>query len=311
MGTRHLLGLQGVDAGQIRAWVRLSESMRAGARPTLQGKTIANLFFEDSTRTRTSFAIAAGNLGARVVDLTGSGSSVSKGESLIDTARTVEAMGVAALVVRARQSGAAELISRHVRVAVINAGDGRHEHPTQGLLDIATLARASGRGESLDFSGFTLAIVGDVVSSRVARSAIAGFVALGARVVCVGPTAMAPRALGSLGAEVSHDLDAVLGEADGVMMLRIQFERHGEGTRPEDKKTPIVSSIRDYREMYGLTRERAGRLKPGAWVLHPGPMNRGIEIDDEVADSPRSLIVRQVESGVFVRMGVLDWAVNG
>lgn len=305
--------MQGVDAGQIRAWVRLSESMRTAPRPALDGRTIANLFFEDSTRTRTSFAIAAGNLGARVVDLAGVGSSVSKGESLIDTARTVEAMGVAALVVRARQSGAAELISRHVRVPVINAGDGRHEHPTQGLLDIATLARASGRMPSLDFAGFTLAIVGDVMSSRVARSAIAGFTALGARIICVGPPAMAPRSLESLGVEVSRELDGVLGEADGVMMLRIQFERHGEGTpvKPEDKKTPVIASIREYREMYGLTRERAALLRPKAWVMHPGPMNRGVEIDDEVADSPRSLIVRQVESGVFVRMGVLDWAVNG
>lgn len=305
---RHLLGLDGLTAGEVRALLRAAAAYVPVATSTqtdtqeLAGRTVATLFFEDSTRTRTSFTLAARRLGAGVVDLSSGASSVNKGESLLDTARTVEAMGVSGIVVRAKQAGAAELIARGVSCAVVNAGDGKHEHPTQGLLDLLTLAEAHGRQDALDLSGLTLVIVGDVVSSRVARSAIAGARLLGARVVCVGPPALAPASLAALGCEVSGDLDPVLPIADAVMMLRVQFERH-EGS--ESLRSPSVPSPREFRTLFGLTRERADRLKPAAVVMHPGPMNRGLEIDGEVADGPRSVIRTQVSRGVAVRMAAL------
>ncbi len=278
-------------------------SLEAASR-VLRGRTVVNLFFEDSTRTRVSFGLAARRLGAQVIDLTLAGSSLSKGETLIDTAKNIEAMGASAFVVRAGASGSPAMLSRAIERAVINAGDGSHEHPTQALLDIFTLAAALGRRGSYDLSGLTVAIVGDVVSSRVARSNAAAMTALGAQVVLVGPPALAPASLAhgvgaaSAGAlRVEHDLDAVLGEADAVMMLRMQFERH---------KSPAIASAREYRLGYGLTVERASRLRQGAVVMHPGPMNRGFEIDSEVADGPRSLVMRQAAAGVAVRMSVLD-----
>lgn len=283
----------------------------------LEGKTVATLFFEDSTRTKTSFTLAAQRMSAGVIDLPMASSSVNKGETLIDTARTVEAMGVSAMVVRVRQSGGAALIAGAVECPVFNAGDGKHEHPTQGLLDAYTIAEAHGRLEGFDLSGLTVAIVGDLVSSRVARSGIAAMAALGARVVCVGPPGMAPGSLASLGCTVTHDLDAVVGSADVVMMLRIQFERQ-EGAKQGDKQEGIettrhqgieakkvIVSVHEYREMYGMTVERAARMKKGAVVMHPGPMNRGIEIDGEVADGERSAVLRQVANGVAVRMAAL------
>lgn len=318
-GGRGLLGLGGLSREEIRALLeRAGELGRAGQRgeQPLRGRVVANLFFEDSTRTKTSFAIAGRRLGAEVVDLSSGSSSVNKGETLIDTARTVEAMGVGAIVVRARQSGAAAIIQAGVGVPVINAGDGRHEHPTQGLLDLYTIAGAHGR-EDFDLSGLTVAIVGDVANSRVARSDIAGLGALGARTICVGPPALAPKGLESLGAKVSHDLDAVLPKADVVVMLRIQFERHGApggggegGEKSGEKKSAAIASIREYRAFYALTGERAARLKKGAVVMHPGPMNRGIEIDADVADGPRAVITRQVAHGVLVRMAALERALG-
>jgi aspartate carbamoyltransferase catalytic subunit len=307
-----LLGLQGMSAEHLRGWLNATKEI--AARPpmtrTLEGRVIANLFFEDSTRTRTAFTVAAKHLGAEVVDLLWVTSSVSKGETLSDTARNIEAMGVSAIVVRARQSGAAAMIAQAVRCPVINAGDGRHEHPTQGLLDIYTIAEAFGRLEGFDMRGLKVVIVGDVVSSRVARSDTAGLTTLGAEVVCVGPPGMAPAAMASLGCHVSNDLDSVVGTADAVVMLRIQFERYGNdkpaGT--EAKPSPIAS-LRDFRESYGLTVERAARMKKGAIVMHPGPINRGIELDAEVADGPRSLVLRQVTNGVAVRMAALERAV--
>lgn len=339
---RHLLGLSGMTADEIRAWVRaavgfapaggvLRDLKSAGGVPFTsetsaahreagRPPTVATMFFEDSTRTRSSFTVAAQRLGCQVVDLSGSTSSVNKGESLIDTARTIEAMGVDAIVVRARQSGAAALVARHVACSVINAGDGRHEHPTQGLLDVAAFAEAHGRLDTLDFRGMKLVIVGDVANSRVARSAIAAFTTLGASVECIGPPSLAPGGLGSLGCTVSREFDAALATADGVMMLRIQFERMGEGggaagagkpgvsstANPDAPKNSAITSVREFRDGYALTHERAARLKTSAVVMHPGPMNRGLEIDPEVADGPRSLIVRQVSWGVAVRMAVLD-----
>jgi len=258
------------------------------------GRTVALAFFEASTRTRVSFCMAAQRLGARVLDAGGAASSVSKGETLTDTALTLEATGVSALVVRCPESGGPKLVAEAVSVPVVNAGDGRHEHPTQGLLDAFTVAEAHGRLEDFDLSGLRIALVGDLAGSRVARSDTAAFRALGAEVVLVGPPTLCPRSLEALGAEVSHDFDEVLGEVDVALMLRVQFER---GT--------VIGTVRDYRGGFALTEERADRMKPGAIVMHPGPMNRGLEIDTAVADGPRSRVLRQVANGVRVRTAVL------
>lgn len=296
---RHLLGLDGLSANDLVDLLDAAEQylpvVRGESRlePPLAGRIIGNLFFEDSTRTRCSFTVAAQRLGALHVDLTASGSSVSKGESLIDTSRTIEAMGTSALVVRASQSGTPAMVARAVSIPVINAGDGRHEHPTQGLLDLLTIRQRLG-----GFEGRRVAIVGDIAASRVARSAMHGLTTLGASVDLIGPPAMVPRSFESVvggpgRVAVGDDLDAVLGEIDAVMMLRVQFERGSDVGL-------------DYRERYALTVDRTARLRPGAFVMHPGPMNRGLEIDAEVADDPeRSVIRQQVTNGVAVRMAVL------
>lgn len=311
---RSVLGLAGMGAGRLRLLLGRAKALWPAAmgecagEGLLAGKTIATVFFEPSTRTRTSFAIAAQRMGAPVVDLSSGASSLSKGESMRDTVRNIEAMGVHAIVVRAPQAGAAALIHEAVDCSVVNAGDGRHEHPTQGLLDIAALAEALGRDEGFDLSGLRVAIVGDVVSSRVARSAVAGLTTLGAEVVLVGPAHLVPRGLEGLvegGLRVSHDLDTVLPGVDAVMMLRIQFERHGGSG---EKKAGPIASVRAYREQCGLTVERAARMKTGAVVMHPGPINRGVEMDGPVADGlagPRSLVLRQVSWGVAVRAAVM------
>lgn len=323
--TRDLLGLQGMEREHL---VHLLRACRAMARVpgaharALAGKVVANLFFEDSTRTRLSFTVAAQRLGADVVDLSGHTSSVSKGETLIDTATNIEAMGVSALVVRAKQSGAAALIADHVAIPVLNAGDGKHEHPTQGLLDVYTIAEALGRLDTWDFAGLRIAIVGDIVSSRVARSDIAALTTLGAQVVCVGAPNLAPMSLTSLApagqVEVARELDPLLPTLDAIIMLRIQFERssadghagHSAGGAqgvlpPKAMGTNVIASVRDYRDQFALTALRAQRLRRGAIVLHPGPINRGIELDAEVADGPSSVILRQVTNGVTVRMAML------
>jgi aspartate carbamoyltransferase catalytic subunit len=286
-------------------------------RSILAGRSVCNLFFEDSTRTRVSFSLAARHLGAEVIDLTAPGSSVTKGETVIDTASVVEATGGDALVIRVASAGAPEQVARHVGVPVINAGDGTHEHPTQGLLDVYALCRATGRQRDFDLSGFTVVIVGDIVSSRVARSDIAAFSKLGARVVCVGPAPLAPAGLKSLGCEVASDLDGVLAQADAVQMLRVQFERHdaagGEG-KPTDRVPPGMGSVREYRRAFALTEARAARLKPGAVIMHPGPINRGLELDGRVADGlagPRSIVLQQVSAGVLIRMAVLADLLGG
>jgi aspartate carbamoyltransferase catalytic subunit len=312
-----LLGLQGVPGAELRLILDQARELEPVANLTdtrtghLTGKTIATLFFEDSTRTKTSFTLAARRVSADVIDLPIGTSSVNKGETLIDTARTIEAIGVSAMVVRARYNGAAAMIAGAVKCPVFNAGDGKHEHPTQALLDIYTIAEAHGRLADFDLSGLTVAIVGDIASSRVARSGIAGFTALGAKVVCVGPPSMAPASFASLGCQMDHDLDAVLPAADAVVMLRIQFERQ-EGAESKKADAEVkgprvtgISSVHEYREFYGMTVERAARLKKGAIIMHPGPMNRGIEIDGEVADGPRSAVLKQVAHGVAVRMAAL------
>ncbi len=301
--------------------------------PALRGRVVANLFFEDSTRTRLSFTLAAQRLSADVIDLTETGSSVSKGESIADTCRNVEAMGVDGMVIRHRAAGAALVAARAVKCAVVNAGDGKHEHPTQGLLDVYTLVEArtkwhmahgnmahedqkaeAARLEAFDLRGVKVAIVGDIVSSRVARSNIAGLTKLGAEVICVGPPTLAPKSLESLGCRVEHDLESVLPHVDAVNMLRIQFERHGGDDKKDGggpaKGSPAFPSLREYTQSFALTAERAARMKDGAIVMHPGPMNRGIEIAGDVADGPRSLIFRQVTNGLAVRMAALYLCVS-
>lgn len=326
---RALLGLQELDPAEIRTLLRTARSFadvsdRSVKKvPALRGKVVANLFFEDSTRTRLSFTLAGQRLSADVIDLTETGSSVNKGETIADTARNVEAMGVDALVIRHKAAGAAGVAADAVKCAVINAGDGRHEHPTQGLLDAYTLLEAR-EGSSAsgiapgtaewpcDLTGVRVAIVGDIVSSRVARSNIACFAKLGAEVIVVGPPTLVPRSLESLGCRVEQDFDDVLPSVDAVNMLRIQFERHAPGESKGDgtKASPAFPSLREYTQGYGLTRERAARLRPGAVVMHPGPMNRGIEIAGDVADGPRSVIFRQVTNGLSVRMAALFLCVN-
>ena len=262
----------------------------------LAGKVVANIFLEDSTRTRCSFETAVHRLGGQVFTLGASGTSASKGEGLLDTALNVEAMGVSAIVIRTAISGAPAMVARRVKIPVINAGDGRHEHPTQGLLDLVTLRESLGSIE-----GKRIGIVGDVVSSRVAHSDLHGLTELGAQVILIGPPSLVSQ--GQKGivkrselVSIVHDMDSIIGDLDAIMLLRIQSERGSSAG---------VSS--DYRQLFGLTAERAQRLKDGAVVLHPGPVNRGIEIDDAVADEHGGVrILRQVTHGVAARMAVLE-----
>ena len=265
--------------------------------PTLRGRTVVNLFFEDSTRTRTSFELAAKRLSADVVNFSAKGSSVSKGESLKDTALTLEAMGSDAVVVRHPASGAPHRLANWVRGRVLNAGDGTHEHPTQALLDAYTMRQRLGR-----LDGLRVAIVGDVLHSRVARSNVLLLATLGAEVTLVAPPTLLPVGVEVWSAAVSYDLDASLPKADVVMMLRVQRERMGQAYFP---------SAREYSRRYGLDRTRMALLPDRAIVMHPGPMNRGVEIAAEVADSVRSTIVEQVANGVSVRMAVLYLLLGG
>ena len=295
-----LLDLRSQPADRLR---RLLAATRAfdGTESTtsLAGTLVANLFFENSTRTRISFSIAAERLGAEPLELDMESSSRSKGETLDDTARTVAAMGVHAMVVRSREPGGPAIVDRAVDIPVISAGDGRHEHPTQGLLDTYTVAEAHDRLDSFDLTGLRIAILGDLNHSRVARSDVAIFTKLGAEVVAVGPPSLAPTSLSALGCSVSHDLDSVLADVDAVQTLRVQRERGATS-----------GSLREYVAGYQLTPERTDRMKPGAIVMHPGPMNRGVEIHTDVADGTRSRITRQVAVGVLVRMAVLQDALG-
>ena len=297
--ARHLLGLEGMSRDALLGWLAAAAEWRTRlaaprfAADTLRGVAVCNAFFEDSTRTRVSFEVAERRLGAAAVTFAAAGSSLSKGESLLDTARTIAAMGVDLLVVRHGSPGAPALIARHVEVGVINAGDGEHEHPTQGLLDLLTLADAWGGR----FEGRRIAIVGDVAHSRVARSALFGLTALGARVTFAGPPTLMPAGLEALGAEVAGTVEEALAGADAAMALRLQRERMESG---------LVPSVGEYARVWGLDARRAGQLAPGAPVLHPGPMNREVEISSEVADGPRSAVLRQVANGVAVRCAVLE-----
>ncbi len=265
--------------------------------PTLRGRTVVNLFFEDSTRTRISFEAAAKRLSADVINFSAKGSSVAKGESLKDTALTLEAMGADAVVIRHSASGAPYRLAGWVKGSVVNAGDGSHEHPTQALLDAFTMRRRLGR-----LDGLRVAIVGDVLHSRVARSNVLLLSTLGADVTLVGPPTLLPVAVGAWPCSVSYDLDATAGKSDVVMMLRVQQERMNAAYFP---------SVREYSRRYGLDAARMALLPEHAVVMHPGPMNRGVEIAAEVADSARSTIVEQVANGVSVRMAVLYLLLGG
>ncbi len=295
---RHLLGIEGLSAQDIEILLDLAEDAVEVSRQvekkraTLRGRTQINLFFEASTRTQSSFELAGKRLGADVMNMSVATSSVKKGETLIDTAMTLNAMRPDIIVVRHAQAGAVHLLARKVDCAVVNAGDGAHEHPTQALLDALTIRRNKGR-----IAGLTVAICGDILHSRVARSNFLALGALGARLRAVGPSTLLPVGLERMGVELFHDMRAGLEGADIVMMLRLQQERMSGG---------FVPSLKEYFHFFGLDAEKLAYAKPDALVMHPGPMNRGVEIDSAVADGPRSLIREQVEMGVAVRMAVLE-----
>jgi aspartate carbamoyltransferase catalytic subunit len=295
---RHLLEVEDLSAEEILTILDRAESFLAVSQPhhkkrtNLKGKVVVNLFFEPSTRTRTSFGLAARRLSADTIDFTTSGSSVSKGESFIDTAKNIEAMGVDVVVVRHEVPGTPHLLAKHLKCSVVNAGDGAHEHPTQGLLDIFTIRRIKGRLE-----GLTVGLVGDITHSRVARSNIHGLLKLGARVIVCGPPTLVPQSITALGVEVSYQLNDILPRCDVVNLLRIQLERQSSGLFP---------SIHEYALLFGMDSQRLRRAKDDILLLAPGPINRGVEITPEVADGPHSAILEQVTNGLAVRMAVLD-----
>jgi aspartate carbamoyltransferase catalytic subunit len=303
LGIRHLLSAADLDREAAHAVLDTATEMAAMAGrevkklPTLRGRTVVNLFYEDSTRTRISFEAAAKRLSADVINFSAKGSSVSKGESLKDTALTLQAMGADAVIIRHSASGAPHRLAQWVDGAVINAGDGTHEHPTQALLDAYTMRARHGRVE-----GLKVVIVGDVLHSRVARSNVHLLHTLGAHVTLVAPPTLLPVGVEAWPADVSYDLDAALPTADVVMMLRVQRERMGDSYFPSE---------REYARRYGLDAHRARALPSHGIVMHPGPMNRGMEIAPEVADSARSTIVEQVRNGVSTRMAVLYLMLGG
>jgi len=295
---RHLLGIEGLNRIDIETLLDLADEAVEGSRQgekkrnVLRGRTQINLFFEASTRTQSSFELAGKRLGADVMNMSVANSSVKKGETLIDTAATLNAMRPDLIVVRHDQAGAVHLLARKVDCSVINAGDGQHEHPTQALLDALTIRRNKG-----PIDGLTVAICGDILHSRVARSNFLLLTQLGARVRVCGPSTLLPSGVERMGVEVYRDMEAALDGADIVMMLRLQRERMNGA---------FIPSTREYYRFWGLDEEKLARAAPGALVMHPGPMNRGVEISSEVADGAQSLIREQVEMGVAVRMAVLE-----
>jgi aspartate carbamoyltransferase catalytic subunit len=308
----HLLSMEDLDAEGIVEILDTAERLKEIALrpikkvPTLRGRTVCNLFYEDSTRTRISFELAAKRLSADVLTFSAKGSSVSKGESFKDTALTLQAMGVDAVIIRSGASGAAQQLTRFLDAKVLNAGDGWHQHPTQALLDLFTIREHLGR-----IAGLRVSVVGDIVHSRVARSLVQGLVTMGARVTLIAPPTLLPHRADTLGTwggrtrgevSVGHDLDAVLPETDVLYLLRVQQERMNQQFFP---------SAREYARIWGTDRDRLARLPDDAVVLHPGPMNRGMEISAEVADSPRALITQQVTNGIAVRMSCLYLMLGG
>lgn len=294
---KDLTGIEKLSAPEICQYLDLADNfLEVLARPipivpALRGKTILTLFFEASTRTQISFSIAAKRLSADIVNFSQATSSVKKGETLLDTARNIEAMKVDGVVIRHSAPGSALFLGQRLDAFVINAGDGAHEHPTQALLDLLTM-----RQHFKSFDKLRVLIIGDITHSRVARSNIFGLRTMGARVAICAPPTLVPLEIERLGVDVFYDLDEVIGDFDVVMALRIQLER---------QQTGLFPSVREYRAGYGLTAERLRRMKPRGIIMHPGPTNRGVEIDPEVADSPRSAILEQVKNGVALRMAVL------
>mgnify|MGYP000866470763 FL=1 len=295
--SRHLLGLENVPEEDINLILDTAVSFKEVLQrpikkvPTLQGKTIVNLFFESSTRTRVSFELAARRLSADVTSFQASTSSVNKGETLLDTARNIEAMKVDMVVMRHSAVGAPHFLSRMIKSNVINAGDGTHEHPTQALLDMYTIKEKLGR-----INGLKVCIVGDISHSRVAMSNIYGLKTMGAEVYVCGPATLIPRHIEKLGVKVFHNIDEVIPEVDVLNILRIQLERQSVGLFP---------SIREYRTYFGINSERLKRAKKDILIMHPGPINRGVELDADVADGNNSVILDQVENGVAIRMAIL------
>jgi len=300
---KDLIGLDELSAQEIEFLLDTATAFQGVAErslkkvPALRGKTLVNLFVEPSTRTRTSFEIAAMRLSADVVNITAAASSLQKGETLKDTALNLQALHADIIVLRHSSAGSPRFLADRLKASVINAGDGSHEHPTQGLLDIFTMRQKHGRIE-----GLNVAIVGDILFSRVARSNIHGLVKLGARVTLVGPTTLVPAGFEKLGVRVVHRLDDVLAEADVINLLRIQHER---------QRKEYFPGLGEYISLFGLTTARAERLKPGCMIRHPGPINRGVEIDSAVADGARSVILEQVSNGIAVRMAALYLCAGG
>ncbi|MDD5199968.1 MAG: aspartate carbamoyltransferase catalytic subunit [Terrimicrobiaceae bacterium] len=300
---KDLVALDALSAGEITLLLDTAKAFKGvGQRtlkkvPALRGKTLVNFFVEPSTRTRTSFELAAMRLSADVVNIAATASSLQKGETLKDTARNLEALLADIIVLRHSSAGAAQFLAERLQASVINAGDGSHEHPTQGLLDVFTMRERFGRIE-----GLKVAIVGDILFSRVARSNVHALVTLGAEVTLVGPTTLVPHTLESLGARVTHRIDDVLETTDVINLLRIQHER---------QRKEYFPSLGEYTALFGLTKARAARLQPGCLIMHPGPINRGVEIDSDMADGPHSVILEQVTNGLAVRMAVLYLCAGG
>ena len=299
---RHLLDLESLSAAEITCILDTATAFKTATNDcrqkltVLSGRTLANLFFENSTRTRNSFSLAARRLGADTIEFSSSGSSVSKGETVIDTAKNIEAMNIDAVVVRHVTPGAPHLLAQNLACCVINAGDGPHEHPTQGLLDILTIRQRRG-----SLAGLTVALVGDIAHSRTARSNIWGLKKLGAQVIVCGPATLVSKRWEEFGVEVAHNLDSILPRCDVLNLLRIQFER--QYTRP-------FPSVREYALLYAMNRERMKRAKDDILIMAPGPINRGVEITPDVADGPHSVILEQVTNGLAVRMAVLWLTMN-
>jgi len=294
---KDLLGLRELSAEEIHFVLETADAFKqVGTRevkkvPALQGKTLVNLFIEPSTRTRISFELAAKRLSADIVNITAAASSLTKGETLKDTARVLEANHADIIVLRHRSAGAPEFLASRIGASVINAGDGAHEHPTQGLLDLYTIREKKG-----GFAGLQVAIIGDILFSRVARSNIFALLKMGARVTLVGPTTLVPRVFERMGVTVSHRIEEVLPTADVVNLLRIQHER---------QRKEYFPGLGEYIRLFGLTKARGKLLKPDCLIMHPGPINRGVEIDSELADGAQSVILDQVTNGLAVRMAVL------
>ena len=301
--SRHLLGLEYIDRNDIELILATAKSFREVLErpikkvPTLQGKTIVNLFFEPSTRTRISFELAERRLSADSISFSTAGSSVKKGETLLDTARNIEAMKIDMVVIRHQSPGVPNFLANRLSSNIINAGDGAHEHPTQALLDLMTIL-----DNHKSIKNLKVAIIGDISHSRVAISNIHGLTKLGAHIILCGPATLIPREIEKMGVEVCHHIDDVIEQADVLNILRIQLERQGSGFFP---------SIREYHNYFGITRKRLEKAKKTLTIMHPGPINRGVEISSDVADSEHSVILNQVTNGVAIRMAVLYLLAGG